>query len=68
MNAGVPRGPVLGPILFLLSMNDLSDCILSQLNIYADDSTLYTTYPGTLPHPFRVHASSTPNQDLESCD
>ena len=60
------RGPVLGPILFLLYINDLPDCILSQLSTYADDSTHYTTYPGTLSPPSRVHASTTLNHDLQS--
>ena len=41
INSGVPQGSVLGPSLFLVYMNDLPDVILSQLAMYADDSTLY---------------------------
>ena len=41
-NAGVPRGTVLGPTLFLVFINDLPDEVLSRIGIYADDTTLYS--------------------------
>ena len=41
INSGVPQGSILGPILFLLFVNDLPDALQSQVALYADDSTLF---------------------------
>jgi hypothetical protein len=37
----VPQGSVLGPILFLIFINDISDSIDSFLRLFADDCLLY---------------------------
>ena len=42
VNAGVPQGLVLGPKLFLLYINDLRDDVISNICIYADNTTLYS--------------------------
>ena len=42
VNAGVPPGPILGPTLFLLYINDLPDDVICDMAIYADDTTLYS--------------------------
>ena len=41
VNAGIPKGSILGPTLFLLYINDLPDDVICNNAIYADDTTLY---------------------------
>ena len=41
-SAGVPQGSVLGPLFFLVYINDLVDDISSDAKLFADDTSLFT--------------------------
>ncbi len=62
ITCGVSQGSILGPLLFLCYVNDMSVSVKSKLLLYADDSALLVSH--------RDHRviSNTLSQELESCN
>ena len=44
VTVGVPQGSILGPLLFLLYVNDMKQAVDCDLFLYADDSCLVYQY------------------------
>ena len=48
--SGVPQGSLLGPVLFLLYINDITDHIQSTVRLFADGSIVYREITNTCDH------------------
>ena len=40
--SGIPQGTILAPLLFLLYVNDLPQCVCNKIKLYPDDVLLYS--------------------------
>ena len=63
VSVGVPRGSVLGPLLFLINIHELPDRLKNtRPSLSADDTSVYTTAPSA------DHLAAALNEDLNNVE
>ena len=42
IETGIPQGSILGPLLFLIYINNLADCLITNVRLFAEDVSLFS--------------------------
>ena len=48
VKAGVPQGSVMGPLLFLIYIDDLSEGLITNAKLFADDTSFFRLFETSL--------------------